>query len=270
MGRFDSKLIRNQEQAAFSNAQERQMIRSLQSLKYLALALGLVSGLATASYADIVVEATDNSTIQPGGPRQGGSGDAFFNIEGTANGNFASYGVIDFTFDANPLITSVDAVEISFTQSNAGFTADGSLQFWADSVLVDDINSGDSPLAFDSNTTPGTAQDVTDGDLALTFLGDGSFVEVEDGFVDTFSLSPLSDVFLSTLQNGGTLRLIVTPNDADVAATWAGFTNDTYAGPTLSIQTSAVPEPSSVAVLCGLGVAAFGYRTVRRRANKKS
>ena len=38
----------------------------------------------------LTVEAFDNATVQPAGPRSGGSGKAFFNIEGSALGNFAS------------------------------------------------------------------------------------------------------------------------------------------------------------------------------------
>src|SRR3954470_12961977 len=39
--------------------------------------------------------ATANATVQPAGPRTGFNGTDFLNIESTANGTFASYGVID-------------------------------------------------------------------------------------------------------------------------------------------------------------------------------
>ena len=59
----------------------------------------LVAATAASASAELVqLEAFNNATVQPGGPRTGSSGLAFFNIEGSDYGNFASYGVMQFDF----------------------------------------------------------------------------------------------------------------------------------------------------------------------------
>ena len=45
------------------------------------------------------VLASANFTVRPDGPRTGGSGTSFFNIEGDGNGDFASFGILDFDFN---------------------------------------------------------------------------------------------------------------------------------------------------------------------------
>ena len=65
---------------------------------------------------------------------------------------------------------------------------------------------------------------------------------------------------LSALNSGGTLRLIVTPDDAATAATYTGYTNTTYPGPTLELN--AVPEPGAIALV---SLAAMGLITARCR-----
>ena len=74
---------------------------------------------------------------------------------------------------------------------------------------------------------------------------------------------------LGQIQAGNPLRLIVTPTDANVPATYAGAMNNTVASrPSLFISTvggtAAVPEPGSVAMLADmmLGGASF---LIRRR-----
>ncbi len=217
--------------------------------------------------ADMVL-ASNNATVQPGGPRAGGSGKNFFNVEGSANGNFASYGVVDFQFVApgSPL-AGISSMSIALTESNAAFTTPGAVLFYLDisSPLVD-IEPGTSPLFYDG-TGPGTGTDVSEGDLTLLELGGGPFTFTGDD-VDTngtvnlynFSLSSQAETaVLDRFNNGNTIRLVVAPGDDTVAATWAGFSNTTFAGPTLTI--TAVPEPSSMALL---GVIAGGFFLRRR------
>src|SRR5262249_14914219 len=49
----------------------------------------------------------------------------------------------------------------------------------------------------------------------------------------TFAGSALTS-FTNALNNGTKLRLVLTPNTAATAATFAGYTNSTYAGPKIS------------------------------------
>lgn len=217
-------------------------------------------------------EAFDNATVQPGGPRAGGSGKNFFNVEGSNNGNFSSYGVADFLFAAPTTPqTAVTSFSLALTESNAAFTNAGSLVFSLDtSALLADIQPGTSPLAF-APPDPGTGQDVADGDLtllSLSKLGGGTFTfdttgNVNSGQVDTynFDVTPaVQSALLQRINAGETIRLVVGTGDATVAATWAGFSNSTFEGPTLTINT--VPEPSSVS-LCVLTAAALLSRRPR-------
>jgi hypothetical protein len=202
--------------------------------RVIALALIALAAAVAVAQADMLsIEAADNATVRPDGPRSGSSGKAFLNMEGSANAAFASYGVADFNFGTlSSTVLSINSVTLSLTQSNAAFTTDGGLVISLDttSPLVD-IQPGTSPLAFDG-ADPGTATDVSDGDLTLSSLGGPfAFVQVANGNVDNYplTLSP-------ALNNGDTIRIVIGTGDATVAATYAGATNSTYEGPTLTID----------------------------------
>src|SRR5262249_11760426 len=119
------------------------------SMKKTGLSLCLVALVACggAARADVIVSASDNATVQPGGPRAGSNGKAFFNIEGPANGTFASFGVVDFQLTADSTVTSISGLTLSLTQANAAFTHAGSLQFFLTEDTTTDIQPGTSPLA---------------------------------------------------------------------------------------------------------------------------
>lgn len=220
------------------------------------------------------VEAFNNATVQPTGPRAPDAGKNFYNIEGSANGNFASYGVMDFTLvsEAIPggeMLSSLNSISISLTQSNAGFTNSGGMAFYLTTDTTTSINTG-SPLTYNSSA----GEEGLGTQLSQSYLlGTDVFTEVANGTVDTYTfdlttLDPAAASFLSNLlQTGGTLRIIMTPTDATTAATYAGFSNNTFSGPTVSIDysTAPVPEPSAIA-LGGLGLAMVLSRARQRRA----
>jgi hypothetical protein len=215
------------------------------------LTLAVFGGTARADL--LLTAATDNATVQPAGPRPGDNGKRFFNMEGSANDTFASFGVIDFPAPQPGYpVASVNALTLRFTQQNAAFTHDGGLRFYLTADTTTDIQPG-SPLHFDAADLPGGL----DGQLLPRFfLGTGTFIEVANGAEDSFPLSLSADAqaFLTDqLNRGGVLRLIVTPDDATVAATFAGFSNTDSAGPLLIVDVTPVPEPSGIALL-GLGL----------------
>ena len=89
------------------------------------------------------------------------------------------------------------------------------------------------------------------------------------GTVDTYSLTLTAadkSYLIQQLNGGGNIRLLVTPGDATVAATYAGFANTSTSpatpGPTLIIDATATPEPVAISFL-GLGAVALIRRRVR-------
>jgi hypothetical protein len=169
----------------------------------------------------------------------------YFNIEGSANGTNASYGVADFNFGtlALPVLT-VNSVQLVLTEANAAYTAAGSVVISLDgSATLANIQPGTSPLAFDG-TEPGTATDVSQGDLALLAFGGGPFPfttvgNVNSGQKDTYNLlltPALQTELINRLNDGRTVRIVIGSGTSAVAATWAGYTNTTYVGPTLNLD----------------------------------
>jgi MYXO-CTERM domain-containing protein len=215
------------------------------------------------------VEAFQNATVQPNGVRTGGSGINFFNIEGSDFGTFASYGVARFditslksAFDAQYGVNGwmVDRISLSLTQSNASFTANGA---------VDVFFTGEDTVSI---VSPSTLQYPFAGDFAdAQRIVGGAFVEIASGTVDTYSLFDRAasntaggQALMADILSDSRVTLALVEGDAGVAATYAGYNNNTYAGPTLNIEVSAVPEADGWAMLlAGLGL--IGAAARRRK-----
>lgn len=232
-------------------------------LKMIAAAALSVAGLS-AHAAD--VEAIQNATVQPGGVRTGGNGINFFNIEGADYGSFASYGVVRFDiaalksqFDAQYGVNGwvIDSISLSLTQSNAAFTADGAVDIYFTGNDAVSIVSP-SPLQYPFAGDFADALQVTSYD----------FVQVSTGTVNTYSLfnraaanNAGAQALAADVLGDSMVTLALVDGDGGVAATYAGYNNNTYAGPTLSIQVTAVPEADSWAMLvAGLGLLSFAVR----------
>ncbi len=214
----------------------------------------------SADIALISAEAFDNATVQPGGPRSGANGKIFFNVESDAYGSFASYAVADFNFGLQPPIDFVIGATLKLTQSNSSFTQSGFVAIALDTNPIPaNIQPGTSPLAFVPSATPpgfGTDADEAQGDLTLDYLYNANtffdiflFQEISSGTVDFYSLQFLpwqEEAIRNRINSGGNIRLIIAPADPTVAATWAGFSHSSSAGPTLELFVSQVPEPSSL------------------------
>lgn len=208
-----------------------------------AITLLLVAVSGGAAYAAALsVEASDNATVQVAGPRSGTSGKSFFNVEGSNNGNFASYGVADFNFGVlGNSVISINSISLSLVQSNAAFSTSGDVIISLDkSAVLVDIQPVTSPLKF-APPDPGTATDVADGDINLLSLGAGPYTYTVgvNGDVNTYVLAldaTSTAELISRLNSAATIRIVLGTGANNVAATWAGNTNTTLAGPTLNLD----------------------------------
>jgi hypothetical protein len=221
--------------------------------------------LPEAALTATIIHASDNATIQPGGPRTGTNGKAFFNAEGSSNGTFASFGVADFQTPAGVTFAAGDTLSLTLTQSNASFTHNGGLLFYLSSDTSTSIQPGTSPLSFNASALPaglGTQ-------LATSYLlGAGTFTEIANGQADVFSFTPTGPAlaYLTTeIDTAGVIRLIMVPGDATVSATYAGFSNTTPStpGPELTLPGVGVPEPSTMVLQAAGLLLAFGWRRAR-------
>ena len=187
--------------------------------------------------------------------RAGASNLNFFNVESDHNGAFASYGVADFhgsDFGFGGSVTAINSVQLMLTESNAAFSTPGALQFYLShdtTTFID--NTGGSPAFFD-HTMPPTGLGTQFDPKALvhsdTFNTTGN---VNTGQVDTYTLTltPADQTYLiNQLNTGGPIRVIVAAGDDLVAATYAGFNNNTLSGPQLAID-AVVPEPATLGLL---------------------
>src|SRR5260370_13321157 len=151
--------------------------------------------------ANIILPAANNATVQPGGPRPGVNGKQFFNMEGSVNGTFASFGVVDF--QSSPMSVQVTSLTLALTQANAAFTHNGALTFYLSTDTATNIEPGISPLIYSAADIPtGLGTQLS----PIFLLGAASFTQVSDGTMDIFSFSPSATVascLSSQISTGG-------------------------------------------------------------------
>ncbi len=195
---------------------------------------------------------------------EGAVDQAFFNVQGDDDA-FTVYSLVDFDTAGLGTVAGIQSLGFDLTQDNAFFSADGGLEFFlASDTRAVDLND--------------SARYITDGDNVgsevvgsafgtLFSLGTGTYTQTNTGDLDAFTLSldASGEAFaVSQINSGGLLRIIATPGDLGVQATYSGATSllDPVAPPVLNISVTAVPEPSSAAVL---GLLAFAGFCRRRR-----
>jgi len=193
--------------------------------------------------------AVDNATVQVEGPRPGDFGKVFFNMEGNQNGDctvemvppcFASFGVADFDSTSLQIrgeIESIRSLTLTLVQANASFTHDGALHFWLTTDTTTDIQPSEDPaIKFALTDDPDGLDDQLIGRF---FLGAGTFTQVSSGHPDpfTFRLSRHAERYLiRQIRHHGKIRIALSPADGPVAATYAGYSNDEFSGPLITLD----------------------------------
>lgn len=241
----------------------------MQHMQHIGTLMAALAALTSVSTHAASIEAIGNATVQPAGPRTGSNGLAFLNIEGSANGSFASYGVARFDlssiksqFDAQYGVGGwqIDRITLQLTQSNAAFTTDGDVGVFFTSNDTAALTAP-STLTYDSYATS-----FPDAGLVSSY----TFHETSTGAVDSYALFTRgagntvgAGALAMDAMGGGLTTILLRDQSAGVAATYAGYSNFTYAGPTLVIDAvAAVPEPAAYALMT---TGAYAIVAVARR-----
>ncbi len=191
--------------------------------------------------------ATENFTVQPAGPRQGAGGSAFFNIEGDGNGQFASFGVLDFdlTTELNDLeeIYNTERVEIFLSQSNASFTENGPYQIYLCSPAATAVPIDSSIQYVVGNNGIDCVPAILSAGarLVATYPGihrypDGSLYPYSSGVIVRLTGPDIGPAFTDATQNNGNIRLLFVPMTDTTACTFAGVAHTGSAWPPRNVN----------------------------------
>jgi hypothetical protein len=213
------------------------------------LALTVIALFGARLRADVYTnKAYDNGTIWPVGPRNPPNGKNFFDVEGMSNGNFAAFGVADFASthfrnaSHQPIgqISKINSISLVLTQDNAAFTTHGKLNFYVTRQLVTSIDPDPNSVETTFDVSDANGEGLNGQFAPLVMVGTGTFTQVMSGQVDTFTLTLDTDTqnyLVSVINNQCDFRIVVTPADPNVSATYAGFTDPNgYDGPTIMID----------------------------------
>ncbi|WP_435016426.1 hypothetical protein TA3x_003992 [Tundrisphaera sp. TA3] len=188
---------------------------------WLALAMG--AGVAVA--ADLEAVAADSLLVQPAGPRPGEAGKTYANVQGPKAGSdpkFAGFAILDFPA---PKLASADEkvrkATLTLTQSVARFSRDGRIRLFLAGESGGKLDDAGKPLRFDPKA-PGGLGDQIPG---LIPLGLADYAKGGTGDADPYPIA-LDDAARKALDDrlraGGTIRIVIAPEDAHVAATFFG------------------------------------------------
>ncbi|MDW8104475.1 MAG: carboxypeptidase regulatory-like domain-containing protein [Armatimonadota bacterium] len=216
---------------------------------YLAALLLLVTATCALAQINVGINASNNATVQPAGPRGGINGKRFFNIEGNNFGQFASFGVVDFStagLGITEPIVDVTNVVLKLYDAPASFSANGTVRFWLSEQTGIDIEPGTSPLRWNTGLLP----DGVDTQLLPVYLlGTGVYTRTAANTEFVYPLTVPAEAkayLLSRINAGATIRLVVTPAEDTVAATYAGYNNATIRPPRLEM--TLIPRPSRFSI----------------------
>ncbi|MBS1706436.1 MAG: hypothetical protein JST40_11205 [Armatimonadetes bacterium] len=208
--------------------------------KYGTLALAFIT--CGSVFADVFnAEAWHNITVQPAGPRQGANGIRFWNIEGSNNGSFSSYGVAEFRASdfgsiANP--NSITGANLYVREASAAFTLAGIAKIYITEDTATNLNQSvdfptvglpKSPLIFDSGVSAlptGLGNQLAPLNEVSTY----SYVNSFNGFMYRIPLSldaHTKSYLASQINAGKPIRIVVAPDEATLAMTLTGFDHQT-------------------------------------------
>ena len=99
----------------------------------------------------------------------------FVNAQGTDNGNFSSYGVLEFDTTTLAGTTAIPGLQFSLTQANAFFTESGDISFFHMGDNAADLTPAGT-LRSDPNAVPSAVPEENSlGNVVITFfLEDGT------------------------------------------------------------------------------------------------
>lgn len=234
----------------------------------------LAALLINTAYTSPVTQVADaNATVRNTGPT---SSPWFHNAQ--VPGTFESYGISTFSFSAADFslaaVTDIASVEVSYMQSNAGFTTDGPLDFF---ISFDPTVAGGDFSGLIHNSVGAGIDDAQFSDSpSLQSIGSGTFTEVSTGTVDTYTLTfsgTQKSNLIQAINNGNPFAILMGASSGSTAATYAGIESNNYVinGGSIpdanrtSLSIEAIPEADTLWLLL---VGAAGLKWVRMRKKR--
>ena len=171
-----------------------------------------VAQLDRTARGETEVVASQALTIQPTGPRQGEAGKNYFNVEGTENEKFASFGVLVFELPKDIQGKELKGLTLKLVQTTPRFAKEGTIKLF----LAPDLDPK-AELKFDTDAPDGVGKQIE----PLHALGSAEFKEPERGKTQAFKLA-VNGTVRDRIAKGGKLCLVIVPADTKVAATYFG------------------------------------------------
>ncbi|MES9868563.1 MAG: PEP-CTERM sorting domain-containing protein [Sedimenticola sp.] len=169
---------------------------------------------------------------------------------------------------SSPMILPADAYLESFTSSDSSWETRIAMEF-ATSAISGAISSAELLLPAATSVLTGTVLDVFaysgNGTLELADVFSGTQVATFNPTTSSSHTVSLDTGILQTLLDGGAtyFGLMIAVSDSNQQAYWQHAANSTIS--TLRINTEAVPEPATLALM-GLGLAGIGFARKKRAA----
>ncbi len=223
--------------------------------------MSLIATMALCGTAPLVLAdtlANSNATVQPPpfGVRTGANGRIFMNIEGSISGTFASYAVARFDLSADKAAFDalygaghwvVTGATLVLHQENAAFSHAGDMNiYFSPDDTTSILNDGTSPLLYNVAFIPGGNSQGPDGLVreatelaAYTFNQTGAG---NNGTPETYPLALTTGLTarLAPTSTDSIVTIVFEGQDPTVAATYGGFQDANFPGPTISITAVAI------------------------------
>ena len=190
------------------------------------------------------VQASATHFVRQSGPVGGGAGTTDFEIEGSSNGTFASFGVMDFDLSgdiAKGNVELADNVVLNLLQDNEFFTDGGSVDVYLASPSAVRIPI-DSAIQYQSgqNGLASVPASLSSGAVKLATYASVHELngnDLPDGTEDPVGLfgAEINSAIADAISNGATVRLLVVPTIASTASTYTGFSS-AIGSPSLSVD----------------------------------